>query len=94
MDIRVTEAGRDQGWTFDVEVSEGGSSTRHRVTLAEGTHDKLSDGRHPPQEVVHACFRFLLSREPKESILRTFDVDVIGRYFPGYEAEVRRLLAS
>jgi hypothetical protein len=40
--------------------------------------------------LVDRSFRFLLAREPASSILRSFDLPVIGRYFPEYEAEVRR----
>jgi hypothetical protein len=32
--------------------------------------------------MIEAAFRFLLAREPKESILARFDVSVISRYFP------------
>ena len=35
-------------------------------------------------------FRFLLARESKELILRTFDLPVIGRYFPEYERDIAR----
>jgi hypothetical protein len=35
---------------------------------------------------------FLLKREPKESILRSFDLTVISRYFPEYEREMTRRL--
>ena len=31
---------------------------------------------------------FLLEREPKESILRSFDVSQIATYFPEFEAEI------
>ena len=31
---------------------------------------------------------FLLEREPKESILRSFDLTVISRYFAEYEREM------
>ena len=41
-----------------------------------------------PEALVEASFRFLLEREPKESILRSFDVSVIGRYFPEFEREI------
>jgi hypothetical protein len=34
---------------------------------------------------VRDCFAFLLEREPTESILSSFDVGVIGRYFPEFE---------
>jgi hypothetical protein len=30
----------------------------------------------------------LLEREPKEAILRRFDVSVIGRYFPEFEGVI------
>ena len=38
--------------------------------------------------LVEASFAFLLERETKESILREFDLIVIGRYFPDYEREI------
>jgi hypothetical protein len=43
--------------------------------------------------LVEASFAFLLEREPNESILRTFDLTVIGRYFPDYEREIGQRLA-
>jgi len=36
------------------------------------------------------AFRFLLDREPKESILGRFDVTAISRYFPEFEREMPR----
>ena len=44
--------------------------------------------------LVEASFAFLLERETKESILREFDLPVIGRYFPEYEPEIGRRLAG
>jgi hypothetical protein len=41
---------------------------------------------------VTESFRFLLEREPKESILGSFDLTVIGRYFPEYEREIAKRL--
>jgi hypothetical protein len=35
----------------------------------------------------------LLEREPKESILRRFDVMAISRYFPEFEREMPRYLS-
>jgi hypothetical protein len=37
---------------------------------------------------VRVSFGFLLEREPKESILPTFDLTVIGRYFSDFEREI------
>jgi hypothetical protein len=43
-----------------------------------------------PSNLVRRSFDFLLEREPKESILATFDLGVISRYYPEYETEIRR----
>ncbi|MBL7183234.1 MAG: hypothetical protein ISS50_02165, partial [Anaerolineae bacterium] len=45
-----------------------------------------------PEDLVAESFRFLLEREPKESILRSFDLMVIGRYFPEYRREIVKRL--
>ena len=41
---------------------------------------------------MRASFEFLLAHEPKESILREFDIEVISRYFPEYPREISRLI--
>lgn len=43
-------------------------------------------------ELVRESFVFLLEREPKESIMRTFDLSVIERFFPDYREEIVRRL--
>jgi hypothetical protein len=86
-DIRVQPAGNN---TFTVRVAEGGSETEHRVTVTPTDLERLGKGYGSPEEFLRACFEFLLAREPKESILREFDVTVISRYFPEFESEIRR----
>jgi hypothetical protein len=70
---------------FDVTVREEGGETRHRVTLSQEDYRRLTAGRGTLEECVEAAFRFLLDREPKESILPRFDLVVIARYFPEFE---------
>lgn len=70
---------------YEVSVSEGGSSTSHRVTLSSEDFDRLANGSESPEELITRSFEFLLAREPKESILKSFDLTVIGQYFPEYE---------
>jgi hypothetical protein len=53
--------------------------------------ERLNAGKHTPERCLEAAFRFLLDREPKESILRRFDVTVISRYFPEFERELIEL---
>lgn len=75
---------------FTVTVRDGEGETRHDVTLSEADHAKLGGGTHTPEACVEAAFRFLLDREPKESILRRFDLMVIAHYFPEFPGELAR----
>ena len=86
-DITVTRRADGNPIRFDVVVLEGDPSTEHAVTLSESDLERLGGGR-TPEAFVRDCFAFLLEREPKESILRSFDVSVIGGYFPEFEREI------
>jgi hypothetical protein len=75
---------------FRVEVDEGGSSSEHQVTASAEDLERLGAAYASAEEFIRSCFEFLLAREPKEHILRRFDVSVISRYFPDFEEEIRR----
>lgn len=75
------------GAGYEIKVSDGASTTTHRVTVERALADRVAPGA-PVEEFVAASFRFLLDREPKESILGSFDLSVISRYFPEYESKV------
>jgi hypothetical protein len=81
---------RDEGGTIvlTVRVSEG-TETTHEVTLSRKDLARLGKPGEEAAPFVERCFAFLLEREPKESILRRFDVMVIARYFPEFEKEIR-----
>jgi len=79
---------------FRVTVTEGTGGTVHRVTVPEPYYAKLTGRRVTAKELVRLSFEFLLEREPKESILRAFELSVIGHYFPEFEREMRRRLDS
>jgi hypothetical protein len=87
---RISESGC---LDFGVVVREGEGETRHRVTISRETYERLTAGKHTPERCLEAAFRFLLDREPKESILERFDVTVISRYFPEFERELPRYLS-
>ncbi len=90
IEVKATE----QGDTHECQVTviEGSSQTRHRVTIRKTDYERLAGGKASPEALVTESFRFLLEREPKESILRSFDLTVIGRYFPEYEREITKRL--
>jgi hypothetical protein len=85
--VEVTAAVVADGWECKVTVRNG-SETRHRVRVSRADLARLAPGASDPVDLVEASFAFLLERETKESILREFDVTVIGRYFPDYEREI------
>ena len=92
IEVRQTTSG--DALAFQVAIHEGDSETRHRVTVARETCERLTGGKQAPERLIEAAFRFLLDREPKESILRGFDVTIISRYFPEFERELPRYLAQ
>lgn len=79
----------DEPMRFHVVVRNGDSGTEHEVTVSAADLERLAPGR-SPEAFVTACFEFLLEREPKGSILRAFDIAVIGGYFPEFEREISR----
>jgi len=77
--------------TFEVMVG-GATTTTHKVTVTPSYYEKLTGKRVPPEVLVEKSFRFLLERESNTSILRSFDLPVIGRYFPEYERVIKKML--
>ncbi len=74
---------------FLVVVKEGQSKTEHTVTVEQNYYDRLTHGAVPKEKLIEESFKFLLDREPKESILRRFNLKIINRYFPEYEKTIR-----
>lgn len=79
-----------EGDAFRVRVAEGKGATTHRVTVEAADLSRLSRTGETPESFLVRCFEFLLEREPKESIMSSFDVMVIARYFPKCESTIRK----
>lgn len=77
------------GWTCRVTVGGPGDPTIHDVSVTPIDLARYAPGASEPADLVARSFAFLLAREPKESILRRFDLPVIARYFPEYERTIR-----
>ena len=89
MAIQVTKINET---TFKVTV-EGRTTTTHTVTVSRDYYRKLTGGRVTADELVEKSVEFLLERESNTSILSTFDLPVIQRYFPEYERTITAPLA-
>jgi hypothetical protein len=87
-ELSIHDAG---GNTYTISVAEGGSATHHTVTVWPSDVARYAPDAEP-EELIEASFRFLLEREPKESILRRFDLAVIERYFPEYPSLIQSYL--
>jgi hypothetical protein len=92
-EIDVACAAAGDGWACSVRVREDRGATDHEVAIrpADASAHGVR-GVDDAERLVRETFTFLLEREPKESILRTFDLSVVGRYFPEFDREIRRRL--
>ena len=79
-------------FAFNVEAVEGSTNTVHRVEFAKAYYEQLTENKISPEELVKKSFEFLLSRESKDSILRSFNLKQIGFYFPEFETEMKKQL--
>ena len=77
--------------TFKVIV-KGKTTTNHTVSVNPSYYEKLTGGGISAEELIERSFEFLLKRESNTSILSSFDLPVIGRYFPEYEDIIRKTL--
>ena len=82
----------NNGWRFSIVVGGANNSREYAVVVDESYWRTLADGAITPAELVKRSFQFLLAREPKESILSSFNLKQIQGYFPEYEEEVKKLL--
>jgi hypothetical protein len=92
--VRVACEPEGGGWHCTVRVGDDSGATAHRVSISADDLARFAPPGVAVERLAEESFAFLLEREPRESILREFDLPVIGRYFPGYETEIRRRLGA
>ena len=68
--------------------------TTHIVTLSDEVHKKLTKEKVTKEELLDFSFKFLLDREPNTSIMSSFELTVISRYFSDYEKNVKKWCSS
>jgi len=90
--VTVSAESDGEDWLCEVTVDHAGQRSRHAVSVTRADLELWAGGteRKDVEELVSQSFDFLLEREPPDSILATFDLSVIRRYFPEYDAAFRR----
>ena len=87
-DITVSLVTDKDPLQFSVTVREARSQSEHEVTASRADVARLSKSGEKPEDFIARIFDFLLAREPKESVLASFDLSVVWRYFPEFENEI------
>ncbi|HYH92509.1 MAG TPA: hypothetical protein VD763_05060 [Candidatus Saccharimonadales bacterium] len=82
------------GWACEVRTDQDGRRTEHAVTIDPAGVAGLASPAtiDDAERLVETTFEFLLERESSASILASFDLAVVSRYFPEYPREIRRRL--
>ena len=75
--------------TYVVSIDDRGRTTRHTVTATPQDVARYAPEGTRPERLIEASFQFLLEREPASSILSSFTLPVIERYFPEYPRVIR-----
>ena len=86
MSISIKRLSND---VFEVTVAET-STTTHTVTVTDQSLKDLTVKNVTKTQLLKFSFNFLFDKEPNTSILLSFDINVISRYFSDYKDEVRR----
>ena len=78
---------------YEVTVNSK-TKTTHIVTLSDKVHTNLTNEKVTKEELLDFSFKFLLDREPNTSIMSSFELTVISRYFSDYEKSVKKWCSS
>jgi hypothetical protein len=82
----------DADGNFVAKITDGKLETSHVVSVPSGFGRALGLAGTSDEDLVRVSFLFLLDREPATSILASFSLDVISRYFPEYRREIGKYI--
>ena len=74
---------------FQVTVADS-MTTTHEVTVTDQSLTDLTENKMTKTQLLKFSFNVPPDREPNKTILSSFDIDVISKYFSDYKDEVRR----
>ena len=84
MELLIAELSKDK---FEITV-KANQITKHVVSVTDDMLFKLTKNKISKEELLNFSFNFLLERETNTSILSSFDLTVISKYFPEYTKKV------
>jgi len=93
IDVEKTKEDKAQ-YVFEVVLSENDRIPPFTVTLNKDYYKKITDNSITPESLIEKSFEFLLEREPQESILKEFNLEIISTYFPEYEQFIKQYIAD
>ena len=84
MELLITELSKDK---FEITV-KANQITKDFVYVTDEMLFNLTKNKISKKELLNFSFNFLLERETNTSILSSFDLTVISKYFPEYTKKV------
>ena len=88
MSIHIKEL---SGSKFEITVNKK-AATKHTVLLTDEYYNNLTKKKISKKKLLEYSFLFLLDRESNTSILSSFELNIISKYFPEYENEIKKIL--
>lgn len=76
---------------FEITVNKK-LTTKHTVLLTDEYYDILTKKKISKKKLLEYSFYFLLDKESNTSILSSFELSIISKYFPEYENEIKKIL--
>ena len=85
MELLINQLSNDM---FEV-IIYGDMQTKHLVSLSDELYFSLTSKKISKKELLKYSFQFLLEREPNTTILSSFELTEISKYFPEYLKKVK-----
>tara|TARA_B100000965_G_scaffold47672_1_gene34926 strand:+ start:183 stop:455 length:273 start_codon:yes stop_codon:yes gene_type:complete len=86
LEVLINNLSKDK---FEILVNNK-QKTIHQVYLSDEVHLDFTNNKISKEELIKFSFEFLLEREPNTSILSSFELNIISKYFPEYLLSVKK----
>ena len=86
MEVLINNISKDM---YQIQVNDK-QKTIHQVYLSDEVHLDFTNNKISKEELIKFSFEFLLEREPNTSILSSFELDIISKYFPEYLQNIKK----